>query len=169
MKTKKTIASVPSRGEPIGTEYILSQIHWQFFVTIGLSGAKRMPLHRAVKIWNGFRGRLAKALKSEPKRMMWAVTLEWGKSKQNPHLHALISGLPRDASPTSTIEAMASIGHDMELRDVHAEAYVRGLNAAAYLLKELNSHSGLLRPDNDCWPMISGSIWRALRRHPNRR
>lgn len=168
-KSAREKAHKPPKTGSSGTEHILSQIHWQYLVTIGLHDKKGMSPPRAKDIWAGFRGRLARMTRTSPKRLMWAVVLELGKSAQNPHLHALISGLPRATPSESIIQTMVAIGQKMMTPDVVAKAYAPGLSAVAYIHKELEPQNGVLRSDHDCWPMISDSVWRALQRHPNKR
>ena len=155
-------------NEPTGTKWLLNQIHWQFFVTIGLPHQKGIAT-RSRSIWGGFRGRLAKALNANPQRLIWVATLEWGKSRENPHLHALISGLPRDLQPDAVIQSMASIGQLMKTPDIVAMAYSQRLGAVAYILKELDQPNLKRSSEDGSWPMISDSVWKVLRRHPNMR
>ncbi|WP_367871726.1 hypothetical protein [Luteolibacter sp. Populi] len=158
-----------TRDESTGTIWALSQVHWQFFVTIALPHVPGVG-NRAQPIWNGFRGRLAKEVRILKRRpLLWVVALEWGKSRSNPHLHALISGLPRELQPESLIRAMEAIGRKLGTPDVVARTYDDRLGAVAYLFKEYDQPHPRLSSSDGRWPMISDSVWNVLRRHPDSR
>lgn len=156
-------------GGEAGTIQALNQVRWQFFVTIALPHVPGLE-GRALPIWNSFRGQLAKELRVPRKRhLIWVVALEWGKSGANPHLHALISGLPRELHPGILIRAMEAIGRKMDIPDVVAQTYDDRLGAVSYLFKEFRKPNALRGSPGGRWPRISDSVWVVLKRHPNRR
>lgn len=158
-----------SKLRPEGTIWLLESVKWAYFSTI-LLPHRSMNDRGAEKIWNGFRGRLAKTLGIQPSKLLWAVAFERGRSGDNPHLHVLISGrFWKITTSERFISIMDQIGCAMELPGVKTQVFDRRRNAAAYICKELSQPIPIQILQSDRWPMISDGVVAALRRHPNRR
>lgn len=158
-----------AKSEPTGTIKMIEAIHWRFFVTILLPHDGPMSDRRAKAIWGSFRGRLAKELGVSQKRLLSVVALEYGPGGSNPHLHALISGQMGPAQPAIIMEVMRAIGAPMGLPDVLPSEYERHRSAASYICKELNRPFARGNSASGYWPIASDSVFKALKRHPNRR
>jgi len=99
---------------------------------------------------------------------MSVATFELGPSGGNPHLHAVISGLPRNLSVKDLDRILREMAESLSITNVQVVRYKDGLGAVPYLFKEVN-YSTQVRPNDGCWPMVSENVYEAIRRNPNGR
>ena len=149
---------------PRGEIYLLKRVRWSHFLTIPLPHQKGIS-NRALRIWGGFRGDLAKHLKVSPRRLLWVVTYEVGNSGENPHLHAYIGGLQQSLFLGDLAELCEMIRQRMALPGkVEICRYEARPGAISYLFKERNSHSMQFPSDDGRWPICSPNLRDTLRR-----
>lgn len=139
-----------------GTEFQLCRICWQYFVTIPLP-RERNIIARSKAIWGGVRGRLADKLQVPPKRLLSVAVLEFGRSGENPHIHALFGGLPRDLEVDLMKRLLREITSALRLPTCKCEVYDDRRNGVSYILKELELERGR-------WLIPSDNLWHAIRR-----
>lgn len=148
---------------PWGEIDLLGRIHWSYFVTVLLPHELGIE-KRAERIWNGFRGRFAKQHGIDPRRLLWLVAFERGKSEANPHLHALIGGSQWAATPEEISKSCECIARRMGLRGVDVRLYENRPNAISYLFKEHDACRVRHASDDGRWPICSPNLSDTLRR-----
>jgi len=104
----------------------------------------------------------------KPKKLMSLAAFELGPSGNNPHLHALIGGLPRNLGTKDLDRILGEMAKSLSITNVQVARYDDRLGAVPYLFKEVN-YSMRVRHDDGRWPMVSENVYQALRRNPNGR
>jgi len=151
---------IGDRNAPEGMIYVLRKIYWDFFITVPLPHQRGMET-RANHIWHAFRGKLAEHFDVRRDRMIWVCTLEYGPSGTNPHLHALISGEPRNVTLEKFTNACIECARRMKIpKKVDVQIYDEERDVIPYIFKERLNPS-----DGTCWPILSPNCWPVIRRN----
>jgi hypothetical protein len=151
--------------------YRLRHFYWQLFVTLTFrypprSRASSLPI---VFVWLR---NVTNVTDLHFKRLMWALRFEVGPRSGRGHYHLCLAGIPRTSLGRDLCLLLESAWQRKSGGLAEVALYDRARDGIGYILKLPDSYrsslvetsSSSITSDDDCEPMLSNSLLKAIRR-----